>query len=307
MVNPDRGMKKAAAVLSVCTAGLMLAAPAASQNETALRSYFEGKRVMLRIDMPGNSGGVDVQADASRAVDYQRYRDDLKRYGTAIRAGDSVSVTLVKVKKDLIEFQLAGGGFGTFGDDTSTSVTMPLVAKSEREKNLEKRVREEEDRDQRRELQRDLDELRDKRERENRRITVERERAEERKRERVAEERLSGGSRFNLRYADRVPVGFRPDDLVAALTEYVDFRLDTRGDGRPAPAPTPAGRASDISLLRKGMLRGEAERAFGRAAESSERREGDLTIMTLVFVVGEQRIAADFVEDVLLRYTITSK
>ncbi len=55
------------------------------------------------------------------------------------------------------------------------------------------------------------------------------------------------------------------------------------------------------------MQRGEAERAFGRAVESSERREGALAITTLVFVVGEQRIAADFVEDVLVRYTITSK
>ena len=36
-------------------------------------------------------------------------------------------VTLVKVKKDIIEFQLDGGGFGTFGDNTSTSSNIPLV------------------------------------------------------------------------------------------------------------------------------------------------------------------------------------
>jgi hypothetical protein len=292
------------AAVAACTAVLTLAAPAAAQNETALKSYFEGKRVTLRIDMPGTSGGVDVQADASRGVDYQRYRDDLKRYGTAIRAGDSVSVTLVKVKKDLIEFQLGGGGFGTFGDDTSTSVTMPLVEKSEREKILEKRVREEDERDRRRELERELDDLHERRERENRRITLERERLEERKRERVAAERLSGGSRFNLRYADRVPASLRPDDMIAALTEYVDFRpAEARADGAQPPEGTPG----DISLLRKGMLRADAEREFGTAVESSDRREGGLAIRTLVFVVGEQRIAADFVEDVLIRYAITSR
>src|ERR1700680_344774 len=160
MVNPAHG-PTAGAVVAGWTAVATLAAPANAQNEAALRSYFEGTRVTLRLDMPGTSDGVDVQADASRAVDYQRYGNDLKRYGTAIRAGESVSVTLVKVKKDLIEFQLGGGGFGTFGDDTSTSVTMRLVDKSEREKSLEKRVREEDARDRRREVQRERRHLRE--------------------------------------------------------------------------------------------------------------------------------------------------
>jgi hypothetical protein len=303
MFNPVHG-PKVGAVVAACTALLTLATPATAQNEAALRSYFEGTHVTLRLDMPGTSDGVDVQADAGRAVDYQRYGNDLKRYGTAIRAGESVAVTLVKVKKDLIEFQLGGGGFGTFGDDTSTSVPMRLVEKSEREKNLEKRVREEDDRDRRRELQRDLDDLRDRRERENRRITEEHERAEALKRERIAGERLRGGSRFNVRYADRVPADIRAEDLIAALTEYVDFGPgDARGRGALPPSVT----AGNISLLRKGMLRGDAERAFGRAVESSQRNEGGLATATLVFVVEQQRITADFVEDVLVRYTVTSK
>src|SRR3989442_6368287 len=143
------------------------AAPAAAQSEAALKTFFEGQRVTLRIDMPGTSDGVDVHADAPRVVDFSEYRDGLKKYGTGIRAGDTVTVTLVKVKKDLIEFQLAGGGFGTFGDDTSTSVSLKLVDKSEREKNLEKRVLDENDSRRRRELQRELDDVRERREREN--------------------------------------------------------------------------------------------------------------------------------------------
>jgi hypothetical protein len=63
----------------------------------------------------------------------------------------------------------------------------------------------------------------------------------------------------------------------------------------------------DMSLLRKGMTRVEAERAFGRPIESSQRRDGDFAVTTLVFDAGDQRVAADFVEDVLVRYTITSK
>ena len=281
---------------------LALAAPAAAQNEAALKEYFEGKRVTLRMDMPGTSDGVDVHADARRAIEYAKYRDALKRYGTAIRAGDTIVVTLVKVKKDLIEFQLGGGGFGTFGDDTSTSANLRLVEKTGREKDLEKRIKDEDDRDRRRQLQRELDDLQDRRERENRRIMAERERVEELKRERIAEERLRGGSRFNLRYEDRVPAGLRPEDMMAALAEYVDF--GGRTDARPDVAAPPEG---DITMVRKGLLRGEAERAFGKPASSSERREGGIVITTLVFDVGDQRVGAEFVEDVLVRYTITSK
>jgi len=284
-----------------------LAAPAVAQNEAALKSYFEGRRVTVRIDMPGASDGIDVRADARAAMDYSRYRDDLKRYGTSIRSGDSVVVTLVKVKKDLIEFQLGGGGFGTFGDDTSTSVYIPLVDKSNREKELEKRVRDEDERDRKRRLQRELDDVREDRERENRRIMVERERAEARKRDELAERRLRGGSRFNLRYQGSVPAGIRPEDMMAALDEFVDFRGDAPPSFPPPMAPPPMGPSGDIGQLRKGMLRADAERAFGRAVEASERRDGGIVVQVLVFNVGEQRITADFIEDVLVRYTISSK
>jgi len=295
MFNPGR-------VSYVTVLLAVLASPAAAQSEGALKSYFEGTRVTLRMDMPGAADGVDVRPDAARAIDYKEYGNDLKRYGTSIRSGDTVSVTLVKLKKDLIEFQLAGGGFGTFSDDTNTSAGIPLIQKSDREKNLEKRVRDEDDRQRKRELQRDLDELHDRRERENRRITAERERIEERKKARIAEERLRGGSRFNLRYKGSVPPGMRPEDVIATLSQYVDFHgTDARHDETPAAAQ------GDITQLRKGMLRADAEREFGTPVQSSERREGEITIVTLVFSIGEQRVSADFIEDVLVRYTITSR
>ena len=281
---------------------LVLAAPAAAQSEEALKSFFEGKRVTLRMDMPGTSDGVDVRADAKRAIDFGKYKDTLKRYGTAIRSGETVPVTLVKVKKDLIEVQLGGGGFGTFGDDTNTSASLPLVEKSGREKDLEKRIKDEDDRDRRRRLERDLDDLRDRRESENRRIMVERERIEERKRERIAEERLRGGSRFNLRYDDRVPAGMRPEDMMAALAEYVDFGGRTAARDEVAPAP-----AGDITMVRKGLLRAEVERLFGTPTSSSERREGGLSVTTLGFTVGDQRVTAEFVDEVLIRYSIVSR
>src|SRR5262245_36607479 len=97
------------------------AVPASAQDEAALKRYFEGRRVVVRMDMPGTADGVDVHAD-SQSVDHEQYRARLREYGAAIHGGEPATVTLVKVKKDLIEFQLGGGGFGTFSDDTSTSV-----------------------------------------------------------------------------------------------------------------------------------------------------------------------------------------
>ena len=55
------------------------------------------------------------------------------------------------------------------------------------------------------------------------------------------------------------------------------------------------------------MTRADAERLLGKPVESSDRREGTLAVSRLVFASGEQRITAEFVEDVLVRYTIASK
>jgi hypothetical protein len=279
-----------------------LAAPAVAQSDDALR-VLEGKRVTVKIDMPGTADGVDVQADARPPIDYREYGDRLKKYGTAIRSGESAIVTLIKIKKDLIELQLNGGGFGTFFDDTSSSVNLPRRDKSEREKDLEKRIKNETDSRRKRQLEDELDDLRERRERENRRIEIERVRAEERKKERIAAARLTGGSRFNLRFAKAVPAGVGPQELIAALTEYVDFSesasafLDTRSSTEPAGEAIP----------RKGMTRAEAERAFGRPLGVAVRREGALEVTTLTFTSGDRRITAELVEDVLIRYTISSR
>jgi hypothetical protein len=73
---------------------------------------------------------------------------------------------------------------------------------------------------------------------------------EEQKRERIAERRLRGGSRFNIRFEDRVPHRMLPEDVMAALAEYVDF-----GDRPPSRGVVPA-TTGDISLVRKGLSRG---------------------------------------------------
>lgn len=283
------------AVVWLVGAALLVASgatPASAQDEETLRQYFEGKRVTVTIDMPGTSDGVDIQVDSGRPLDYQRYGDHLKAYGVAVRADQAATVTLLKIKKDVIEVQLNGGGFGTFNDDSSTSVSLRPLEKSTREKSLEREIDDESNPRRRRELERQLDDLRVRREIENRRIEALRIDAEERRKERVAEQRLRGGSRFNLRYDGRVPSGITPRDVMAALAAYVAF---------PSYAFPDPDRRQHESALRKGMTTSDAERALGRATASSERAEGQLTVVTLVFGRGDERVAAEFVEDVLVR------
>jgi hypothetical protein len=296
-----------AAIGAITCGVLAIALPARAQDEKALKSFFEGRRVGVRIDMPGTSDGVDVHPRSREPVDYERYRDELVKYETAIRAGDRVSITLVKVKKDLIEFQLAGGGFGTFWDDTSTSVSMPLVEKSDREKRLEERLREEDDKDKRKELRRELDELRERRERENRRIAAEREAAEDRKIAKVAAERRAGGSRFNIRYDEGVPASIGPQDVMLALARYIDFGEFASSAPAPAGVEIELPRATRSAAPRVGMPRDEAERLFGRPVESFDRWDGSRYVTMVVFDTGDERITSEFADNVMIRYTIMSK
>ena len=96
---------------------------------------------------------------------------------------------------------------------------------------------------------------------------------------------------------------------MAALSEYVDFSsIGWTANVAPIVAPTAASLSDGSDTgLRKGMLRSEAERRFGPGQQMSDRREGNLTVTTVVFMRGDERIMVDFIEDVLVRYTISSR
>jgi hypothetical protein len=294
----------------------LIAAPASAQSEPELRDFFEGKSVVVKIDMPATQEGIDVFPDARRAVDFAQYSARLKSTGVAIRNGESVLVTKIRVKEKLIEFQLAGGGYGTFGDDTG-SVSVPTTSKSRREKDLEKLVKDETDPSRKRRLQSELDGLRNDREREDSRNKAAAAVAEEAKKARIATNRLHSGSRFNIRYNEGVPRGLGPDGVMRALAEYVEFPFATdrrpdSGQGRPSSAdrvsaqpmlPPPPGSGA----VRKGMTMAEVEQSLGRPDKESLRSEGSLRVVTATFSRGDQVITAKFVEGVLIKYAIASK
>jgi hypothetical protein len=301
-------------LLPVCALAA-LSAPASAQSEPELRDFFEGKSVIVKIDMPATQQGIDVYPDARRALDFAQYSARLKSTGIAIRNGESVIVTKIRVKDKLIEFQLGGGGYGTFGDDTG-SVAVVSAPKSRRERDLEKLVKEETDRERQRRLQRELDDLRNDRERDDVRNRATAASAEEAKKARIATTRLHSGSRFNIRYNEGVPPGLGAEGIMRALAEYVEFPF--AGDRRPAtpppgsrvtaqpmlpePAPTAPGGA-----IRKGMTLADVEGSMGKPEKTSTRMEGTLRVVTNVYSRGDQVVTAEFVEGVLIKYSIASK
>jgi hypothetical protein len=299
-------------LLPVCL--VALAAPAYAQSETELRDFFEGKSVRVKIDMPATQQGIDVFPDARRPVNFEEYSARLKSNGVSIKNGDSVMITKIRVKDKIIEFQLAGGGYGTFGDDTG-SVSAGSTPKSNREKDLEKLVKSETNATRKRQLERELDDLKTARAREDLRNQTAAATASEAKKARIAETRLHSGSRFNLRYQEGLPPGLGPDGVMRALAEYVDFSFAT---DRPEPSAAslprpevPEGRPSRFApgtgTIRKGMTLAEVEGSLGRAEKSTDRSEGTLKVTTAIFSRDDQRITAEFVEGVLIRYSIASR
>src|ERR1700734_3589720 len=110
--------------------------------------------------MPGSQQGIDVFPQQPNSLDAKNYGKRMKSFPIALHNGDAVMITMVKVKDKLIEFQLGGGGFGTFGDDTDTSVKFTPAPKSDREKDLESQISQTDDQDRKNDLQRQLDYLR---------------------------------------------------------------------------------------------------------------------------------------------------
>jgi hypothetical protein len=256
--------------------------------------------------MPAHQKGVDVYPQERPALDYSELAKRIKRYGVALRRDDEVLVTKVKVKKDLIEFQLGGGGFGTFGDDTDTDASVGSVGKSQREKNLEQDLKRTTDAAKRRVIQEEMDALRREREREdarNRAIAAE---ASERKKENVRSRAEESGSRFNVRFRGLVPASaLEVSGMIRALEEYLVFDVGGH-DAAVADRAAEVEPVTGVAALRKGLTRAEAEAALGPATKVTPGREGTLKVERLVFTTASEKVEAVFVEGVLVRYAVSS-
>ena len=151
-------------------------------------------------------------------------------------------VTAVVVKDDRIEFQLDGGGFGTFLDDTNTNVSAKPVEKSDYEKQLEKQIADTTDEDKKRSLQRDLDRERARRERQDANNQAAAQVASQIKAQQVAEHRTA---RFAIPPAlvGSIPPDQRTPQEGERLADEVRFDGLKTAAGAPA-AQNPAGDAA---------------------------------------------------------------
>jgi hypothetical protein len=298
----------------ILIAGFLVPGALYAQSEAALREYFEGRTVQVKLAMPGAEDGVDIYPGTSKPLDYPRHASRLKQYGTAIKPGTDALVTKVKVKSNLIEFQLDGGGYGTMGDETSSSVSVPSTPKSKREQNLEGELKRTSDPARRRAIKEELDDLKGDREREDARNRAEVADAQEARKANIRQRRLEGGSRFNLRYRDGVPASaLTPESVKQALAAYLDFP-EAAAAAESAPQPfgpgtsgATAGPAAGSGLPAKGMLQDDVDQMLGTPEKSADRPEGKLKVTTRVYSTKAGRVSAEFVEGVLIRYTVTSQ
>ena len=282
--------------------------PLSAQTPNPLQSLV-GQEVVLKLDMPGTQQGVDLRFDKDNPMNWKEYANRLKGNGVSIHKGDSARVTSVVVKNDRIEFQLDGGGFGTFLDDSSTTVNAKTVDKSDYEKQLERDLSNTTDPDRRRQLQRDLDRERSRRERQESDNRAAAQIASQIKSQKVADQRLQGGSRFNLRWAGAVPADQKnPDTVIKLLSEYVSFS----GPQQAGPAPTVQNAGADASVpatahLKRGMKMDEVTSLFGPGKQLSESVSGDgLKTQVVQYSSGDRSVQVTYVEGLVVRYSISS-
>jgi SmpA / OmlA family len=283
-----------------------------AQNAASLSQFFEGKQVVVQLDMPASQTGVDIYPQRPTPIDLGSYQSRLKQYGTSLHNGDSAMITKIKLKPKSIEFQLGGGGYGTFWDDTDTSAHYTATGKSQREKDLEDQLKSETDPNKRDQIKRELDRLRRDRERRDQQNELRAEQAAELKKQRVDSKRLQGGSRFNLIYAGKVPGDLTPEDVMAALGQYLSFQAfggaapqgESAGHAQMMPVAATHETANPASQLKKGMTEEQVQALLGSPVTRSEKEQNGMKMSSGTYKHNDSTVEADFVNGVLVKYSV---
>ena len=296
---------------------VVVVTPVCAQTGSDIVGYFSGKEVVVKIDMPGSQKGIDLRYNKPDPMNWKDYSSRIKQFGIAIHKGDTARVTTIVVKKDMIEFQLNGGGFGTFGDDTNITVAAKSVDKSDYEKSLEQQIANTDDPDKKAQLQRDLDRERARRQRQDDANQRAAQVASQIKAQQVMDQRLQGGSRFNLRWQGSIPPNqLTPDAVMARLSEYIDFGSLQAGGSTPSPSQgavaqqvaSQAAPASPTAQLQRGMSINDVAALLGQGKLLSD-SVGDNGLKTQVYEYhsGDRKAEVTFVEGTVVKFAITSQ
>lgn len=324
--------------LVALAAQAVLSQGAMAQNEAALRAAFEGKTLTVKVDMPATSKGIDVFPQESMPVNWREMANRMKEFGTALKPGQQVMITKVVVKKDShIEFQLGGGGWGTFGDymNSSSSVSADTESESKEERDLKARIKQAQGPTERKRLEKELANVRSERERENSKAKAEAAQANEAREANLRVKRAESGSRFNIRYKNGIPpYALTPQGVAEALAQYAEIAgmpvvaasaaspgasavpagANSLAPANAAPAAAaapvaaaaiPVGSAQAVLALKKGLTVAEVEALLGPAATANEVKEGTMQVMKRGYRADGKKISASFVGGVLIDYAIT--
>lgn len=313
--------------LAALAALAVLSRGALAQNEAALRAAFEGKSLTVKVDMPATSKGIDLFPQESMPVNWREMANRMKEFGTALKPGQQVMITKVVVKKDShIEFQLGGGGWGTFGDrvNSSSSVSAATESETKEERDLKARIKAAQGPTERKRLEKELANARSERERENSKAKAEAAQANEAREANLRIKRAESGSRFNIRYKNGIPpFALTPQGVAEALAPYAEIAgmpVVAAGAGQGGAVATganslapatqgaaaiPVGSAQAVLALKKGLTLTEVEALLGPAASANEVKEGSMTVMKRGYTADGKRISTSFVGGVLIDYAIT--
>ena len=299
-----------AVIASVITSTLA-ASSALAQGEYALRTAFEGKTVTVKLDMPGTSRGVDVYPQEAIPVSFRDVADRTKDFTVALKMGQQVMVTKIVVKRDLIEFQLGGGGYGTLFDNAGSDISASQAGESQRERALRDSVKTAPNAAKKKAFERELNDTRAARERENTQARAQAAQANELREVNLRSKRSVSGSRFNIRYKPAVPSdAMTPEGVMQALAAYVDFpgasmtNAPTAAGNAGNAGSRPAAGGSALASVRQGLLLADVEALLGPANTASESKEGVLTLMKRSYIRDGKKVVASFVNGVLIDYAI---
>jgi len=127
----------ALAIIGACAAGVF----GQDEAEQRIRKALEGREVLVKLDMPAISTGVEmIFNDADVSFDANNHNRLVKEYGVSIKKGSRSRITGVRVSGRGIEIDLDGGG--SPGRDWLVGglrlVEPAPLAKSERELEIER-------------------------------------------------------------------------------------------------------------------------------------------------------------------------
>lgn len=272
-----------------------------TQSESLLKQQLEGQRVEVLIEMPATKEGIDVHVNEPIPIDFKVYTSRLKEHGVALYPGDVVLITTIKKKREHIEFQLAGGGYGTFGDEDSPVKYGSRIPPSAREDAIEKILKDKSDEANRKNLEKEIQRLRTNRKIDQERLDREAELAAASKMEEFQRLRLQAGSRFNIRLDRNV----ESKDLTLKkikeyLREYVSF---TPGS---SINETEVADAHTLSMA-KGITWTQLSSLLGAPKTMARSNACGLDIMECTFEKDGMVYQVTLVEEVVVKYSIHSK